>query len=79
MPDGLPLRITIVETRQSGQNIFREEAVVDYTPNAHGFLAPADVTHKGFVGAQLLVEDEFRYTAFRKFGADAAIKFDVQQ
>ena len=79
VPDGLPLRITIVETRQSGQNIFREEAVVDYTPNAHGFLAPADVTHKGFVGAQLLVEDEFRYTAFRKFGADAAIKFDVQQ
>jgi hypothetical protein len=53
--------------------------VVDYTPNAQGFLAPAAVTHKGFAGEQLQVEDEFRYTAFRKFGADAAIKFDVQQ
>ena len=79
VPDGLPLRITIVESRENGKNAFREEAVVDYTPNAQGFLAPAAVTHRGFAGDQLLVEDEFRYTAFKKFGADAAIKFDVQQ
>ncbi|MGD0365511.1 MAG: hypothetical protein ABSC93_31900 [Bryobacteraceae bacterium] len=79
VPDGLPLRITIVESRQDGKSAFRDEAVVDYTPNAQGFLAPAAVTHKGFAGEQLQVEDEFRYTAFRKFGADAAIKFDVQQ
>ena len=79
VPDGLPLRITIVESRLNGKNIFRDEAVVDYTPNAHGFLAPAAITHRGFAGDQLMVEDEFRYSTFRKFGADAAIKFDVQQ
>lgn len=79
VPDGLPLRITIVETRENGKIAFRDEAVVDYTPNAQGFLAPAAVTHKGFAGDQLMVEDEFRYATFRKFGADAAIKFDVQQ
>jgi hypothetical protein len=79
VPDGLPLRITIVESRANGQTIFRDEAVVDYTPNAQGFVAPAAVTHRGFAGDQLVVEDEFRYTAFRKFGADSAIKFDVQQ
>src|SRR5580658_2999286 len=79
VPDGLPLRITIVETRQDAKNTFRDEAVVDYTPNAQGFLAPAAVTHRGFAGDELLVEDEFRYSAFRKFGAEAAIKFDVQQ
>jgi hypothetical protein len=79
VPDGLPLRITIIESRADGKTVFRDEAVVDYTPNAQGFLAPAAVTHKGFAGDQLLVEDEFRYTTFRKFGADAAIKFDVQQ
>jgi len=79
VPDGLPLRITIVESRESGKTIFRDEAVVDYTPNAHGFLAPAAVTHRGFAGDELLVEDEFRYAAFRKFGANAAIKFDTQQ
>ena len=53
--------------------------MVDYTPNAHGFLAPAAVTHRGYAGDELLVEDEFRYSTFRKFGADAEIKFDVQQ
>ena len=79
VPDGLPLRITIVESRETGKNIFRDEAVVDYAPNAQGFLAPAAVTHRGFAGDQLLVEDEFHYTTFRKFGAEAAIKFDVEQ
>jgi hypothetical protein len=79
VPDGLPLRITIVESRQDGKKTFREEGIVDYTPNAQGFMAPAAVTHRGFAGDQMLVEDEFRYTTFRKFGADAAIKFDVQQ
>jgi hypothetical protein len=79
VPDGLPLRISIVESRESGKSTFRDEAVVDYTPNAQGFVAPAAVTHRGFAGDQLLVEDEFRYTAFRKFGADAEIKFDTQQ
>ncbi len=79
VPDGLPLRITMLETRETGKGVFREEAVVDYTPNAQGFLAPAAINHKGFAGDQLIVEDEFRYSAFRKFGAEAAIKFDVQQ
>jgi hypothetical protein len=79
VPDGLPLRVTILESRESGKRTFRDEAVVDYTPNAHGFLAPAAVTHKGFADDQLLVEDEFRYTTFKKFGADDTIKFDVQQ
>jgi len=78
VPDGLPLRISIVETLKEGARTFREEGVVDYTPNAQGYLAPAAVIHKGFAGDQLLVEDDFRYTAFRKFGADAEIKFDVQ-
>jgi hypothetical protein len=79
VPDGLPLRITIVESRQEGKSTLRDEAVVDYTPNAQGFLAPAAVTHRGYAGDRLLVEDEFRYTTFRKFGSDAEIKFEVQQ
>jgi len=79
VPDGVPLRVTIVESRESGNRTFRDEATVDYTPNALGFLAPAAVTHRGFAGDELVVEDQFRYTTFHKFGADAAIKFDVQQ
>jgi len=77
IPDGLPLRITIVESRQGAKHEFRDEATVDYVQNARGFLAPAAVTHKGYADDQLLVEDEFRYSAFRKFAADAEIKFTV--
>ena len=75
MPDGLPLRISMTETREQNKHEFRDEASVDYVPNAHGFLAPDAVTHRGYVGDLLLVEDQFRYTPFRKFGADAEIKF----
>jgi hypothetical protein len=75
IPDGLPLRISITESREAGKHRFRDEATVDYVQNAQGFVAPVAVTHKGFADDQLMVEDEFRYTAFRKFGADAEIKF----
>lgn len=78
VPDGVPLRITMVAHRQDGKKTFRDEATVDYTMNARGFLAPAAVTHRGYAGEELMVEDAFRYAPFRKFGADAAIKFDVQ-
>lgn len=77
MPDGLPLRITITESRGSGKHRFRDEATVDYVQNAQGFMAPAAVAHKGYADDQLMVEDEFQYTVFRKFGADAEIKFTV--
>jgi len=77
MPDGLPLRITITESREAGKRRFRDEATVDYVQNANGFVAPVAVTHKGYADDQLMVEDEFRYTVFRKFGADAEIKFSV--
>jgi len=75
VPDGLPLRITITATRKRGKHVFRDEAGVDYVLNARGFLAPAAIAHKGYADDQLQVEDEFRYTPFRKFGADAEIKF----
>jgi hypothetical protein len=78
IPDGVPLRITLSESRKQGKHEFRDEATVDYTPNARGFLAPAAVTHQGYEDGQLLVEDHFHYAPFRKFGADAAIKFSKE-
>jgi hypothetical protein len=77
MPDGLPLRITITESREEAKHKFRDEATVDYVPNAHGFLAPAAVTHREYGDGALIVDDEFRYTPFKKFGANADIRFDT--
>jgi hypothetical protein len=78
VPDGLPLRITLATERKEGKHRFRDEAIVDYTLTAHGFVAPAAVTHEGYEDGQLIVEDHFRYAPFRKFGADAAIKFSSE-
>lgn len=77
VPDGVPLRVTMTARRGDRKREFRDEASVDYVMNAHGFLAPAAVTHRGYAGDTLMVEDQFRYTAFKKFGADAAIKFNT--
>jgi hypothetical protein len=77
VPDGVPLRVTITARREDRKGMFRDEATVDYVMNAHGFLAPAAVTHRGYAGEALMVEDQFRYAVFKKFGADAAIKFNT--
>ena len=79
VPDGLPLRVSIVESRQNGKVEFREEATVDYMLNAQGYLAPAAVTHRSYAGDQLMVEDHFTYAPFRKFAADADIKFETEK
>ncbi|MFN7997226.1 MAG: hypothetical protein U0Q18_26660 [Bryobacteraceae bacterium] len=78
VPDGLPLRITMTERREQSRHTYKDEATVDYVMNSHGFLAPAAVTHRGFFDDELVVEDNFRYTPFRKFGADAAIQFKLE-
>jgi len=77
LPDGLPLRITITSSRTEGSHTYRDEASVDYVLSPQGFLAPASVMHHGYADDKEMVEDSFRYTPFRKFGADAEIKFDA--
>ena len=74
-PDGLPLRITVEVSRKEDNHTLREEATVDYTLSAHGFLTPAAVVHREFLDDNLLVENLFRYAAFKRFSADAEIRF----
>ena len=73
--DGLPLRITLAAERTEQGHSWRQEGSVDYILCHHGFLAPASVVHREFFDGKLLVENVFRYTAFKKFTADAEIKF----
>ena len=75
VPDGLPLRITMDASRKDGKHEFRDEATVDYTQSAQGFLAPVSVTHESYENGRLVSQENFRYAPFRRFGADAAIRF----
>jgi hypothetical protein len=53
----------------------RDEASVDYAMSQHGVLVPAAVVHRRWVGQDLLVENRFGYAAFRKFAAEAQVKY----
>jgi hypothetical protein len=74
--DWLPLRITLQSSRQVDKLALRDEASVEYLMSPHGVLVPASVVHRQWTGQQLLVENLFRYAGFRKFAAEAEVKYD---
>jgi len=73
--DWLPLRVVLRVSRQRGEETVADEATVDYVMTQHGFLAPASVVHRQTVASQLVVENLFQYSPFRRFAADTDIKF----
>jgi len=71
------LRISLRAQWMEQQHTRRHEAVVEYALTSFGAVAPASVKHSEFFDNQLVTENLFRYTPFKKFGADAEIKFDA--
>lgn len=74
--DWLPLRIVLRSVRKEETYSVRDEATVDYVLSPHGVLVPVSVVHREFAGEELVVENLFRYSPFRKFTADTEIKFN---
>ena len=74
--DWLPLGIKLRSSRQVNRLWIRDEASVDYTMSQHGVSVPAAVVHRQWAGQELLVENLFRYAAFRRFTAEAEVKYD---
>ncbi|MEO8596103.1 MAG: hypothetical protein ABI759_22480 [Candidatus Solibacter sp.] len=52
-----------------------DEATIDYVRNPHGFLTPVSVHHRHLVDGKLITENLYRYEPFKRFSADADIKF----
>jgi hypothetical protein len=77
--DGLPLRVTLKTQRKIEDRILRDEASVDYSMSSHGVIVPVSVVHRQYSGELLVVENLFQYSPFRRFGAQADIKFEVQE
>ena len=73
----MPLRISIRSEWTEQQHTRRHEAVVEYRATPFGIVEPASVKHSEYVDDQLLAENLFRYSPFKKFGADAEIKFQT--
>jgi hypothetical protein len=76
--DGLPLRISMQASWKEDKHTLRQLAAVDYTPTPYGVILPVSVKHSEFQDDQLLVENVFRYSPFKRFRADAEIKFETQ-
>jgi hypothetical protein len=74
--DNLPLEVVLRSSRQQGGARIREEAKVDYVVSPHGALAPVSVVHREFAGDELVVENQYQYSSFRKFSSQSEIKFD---
>ena len=75
--DGAPLRISLRNQWTEQGHVRKHEAVVDYTPTPFGIVEPASVKHTEYMDDLLVTENLFRYSPFKKFGADAEIKFQT--
>ena len=73
--DFLPLRILLTTERKDKEIVTRHTASVDYQQTPFGTLAPVAVKHQEIVNRILKTENIYEYTPFRKFAADAEIKF----
>jgi hypothetical protein len=76
--DGLPMRVDTWAEHLEGKHRIRDQASVEYTMTARGFLAPASVLHQHIVDKQLITENRYTYAPFKIFAADAQVKFTEQ-
>ena len=74
-PATRPFSEDAVAGRDEANQHIRTEASVDYARSPHGIVVPASVVYKETAGGELISENVFRYSAFRRFSADSEVKF----
>ena len=72
-----PVAITMNAMQPNSTPPIKEEAVVEYAQSDHGVLVPTHTIHKESTNGVALAENEFRYSAFKRFGASSDLKFEV--
>ena len=76
--DYLPLRVTVKTEREFDGKAGLMSAAVDYEQSRFGVLVPIAVHHRETVGEDLLTENKFSYTEFRRFGSESDLKFEIE-
>lgn len=77
--DALPLRVTVAATTGEDGREIAYTADVDYRRSAHGLLLPASVRLVKRAGEDLLMENLYQYSDFRRFTVEAEIKFTAEE
>jgi hypothetical protein len=67
--DYQPLRITLTATRQLESEEIRDEARVEYAPNAAGGVLPVSVVYRRYVDNELKVENVSQYSDWQPVNA----------
>jgi hypothetical protein len=73
----VPFKVTMSVSQGGGSSGVRQEATVEYTLSNHGSVLPSATEHRELRGGNVIVENRFTYTDFKKFGASSDIKFDT--
>ena len=71
----IPVRITLATEQATEQGPVREEASVDYSMSPYGVLLPFWTEHRELRSGKVVVQNQFSYTDFHKFGAASQINF----
>jgi hypothetical protein len=69
--DGMPLRVTMSAVHSSSDGDTKDTLQVDYTDSGFGCVVPASVLHQEFFKDDMLTENQFRYSPFRRIGEAA--------
>lgn len=76
--DYVPLRVTLRAPRLTPDlKVALTEASVEYAPTPHGVVLPAAAVHREIADGVVYLENQFRYTPFKRFRADSELKFEI--
>jgi hypothetical protein len=73
--DFLPLQVTLVTQEGDIPTSVREEGAVTYKESVFGALLPSATEHRELRNAKVVMENQFTYTDFHKFGASSGVSF----
>lgn len=76
--DFVPLQITLVTGDGDGAAAVHEEAAVTYAMSKYGALLPVSTEQHEVRNGKIVVQNDFTYVDFHKFGASSDIKFDAK-
>jgi hypothetical protein len=74
----VPLQITMSVTKGDAPNSVREDAAVTYAMSKYGALLPSSTEHHELRNGVLVVQNNFTYSDFHKFGASSDISFTAK-
>jgi len=69
--DGMPLRVTMSAVHSSQDGDIKDTLQVDYADSGLGCVVPVSVLHQEYFKDELMTENLFRYSPFRRIGDDA--------